>query len=180
MKPHLLAATAVFSLILLVPGGAFANQLPGDDDTDTFTNSNEFADDYPDYSKDGNWETNETELKQAHSEITNLMITQNDTPLEQYTGPDIPLTMVYIDDDTMVVGFDTMVVGFDTMVVGFDTMVVGFDTMVVGFDTMAAYFDVPIEPEYLQFFLGIDEPVEIKYVEFQPESHSSENRIKQW
>ncbi len=30
MKPHLLAATIVFSLILLVPGGAFANQLPGD------------------------------------------------------------------------------------------------------------------------------------------------------
>ncbi len=54
------------------------------------------------------------------------------------------------------------------------------DTLVVGLDTMAAYFDVPIEPEYLQFFLGIDEPVEIKYVEFQPESHSSENRIKQW
>jgi hypothetical protein len=153
-----ISAAFLLAAVLLIPANALAinaNDLEGQ--TTTIIQQTQDNKLEPDSSElpnpmQYNIETNLTELKAAHSEITNLMITQNDTPLADYTGPDLPLTVVYIDDDTLVVGLDPA----------------------------AAYFDVPVEPEYIQFYLGIDEPVEILYMQFQPESHATDNRIKQW
>ncbi len=88
-----------------------------------------------------NIETNLTDLKAAHSEVTNIMITQNESGLE-YAGPNIPFNMVYIDDDTLVVGLDPLL----------------------------AHPDYAISPEIIQEVLGIDLPVEVKYASFEDES----------
>jgi hypothetical protein len=147
----------LLAAVLLVPANALASDSVNDIEeqkTQNDYNNNKIEPDHTDTPNpmQASIDTNLTELNAAHSEITNMMITQNESTLEQYTGPDIPLTMVYIDDDTLVVGLDPA----------------------------AAYFDVPIEPEYIQFYLDITQPVEIQYVEFQPESHATPDRIKQW
>jgi hypothetical protein len=147
----------LLAAVLLVPANALASNSVND--LEEHKTQNDYTDNKlePDASDlpnpmQASIDTNLTDLHAAHSKVTNIMITQNESTLEQYTGPDIPLTMVYIDDDTLVVGLDPA----------------------------AAYFDVPIEPEYIQFLLDIDEAVEIQYVEFQPESHATPDRIKQW
>ncbi len=107
MKPHLLAAVMAFSAVLLVPGSALANysnQLEdGSHDDDNYGFSQQALASGPvDYSKDGDTETNLTALKDAHQELTEVMIDQNSS--EDLTVPDIPFIYTYVAGDKLVVG----------------------------------------------------------------------------
>ena len=121
-----------------------------DDDGHRYDGTNKLEPDFEDTPNEmaENIKTNLSVPKEAHSDVTNIMIEQNDTALEDYAGPDIPIVMVYIDDDILVIGLDPV----------------------------AMLFDPPIEPELMQHILDIDEAVEITYVEFTEEASASQTR----
>ncbi len=97
-----------FAVILLVPGGVFANNstLNSNDpeqyynDNYTYRDGNKLEPDFEDLPNEmeENIRTNLSTLDDTHSDVTNLMIEQNKTVLEDYDGPDIPIIMTYIDD----------------------------------------------------------------------------------
>ncbi len=149
-----ISLTLLFAAVLLIPANALANSVDDFQIPTTTNTDNKLEPDWQDTPNPmaQNIETNETQLARAHSDLTQIMMDQNQSLLLDYTGPDIPFTMVYIDDDTLVVGLDPVM----------------------------AYPELQIEPELIQHILGISIPVEIQYVTFEAQSHSSEDRTKSW
>ncbi len=149
MKPSLLAATLVFSVALLVPGSAlgnYSNQL--EDDYTSNNNNNGFTQQDlagvdVDYSKDGNTDTNETALKDAHQELTEIMMDQNSS--ENLIVPDIPFIYTYVAGDKLVVG-------------------IHFVAQLVG---------IEYTEQQIQDALGYDLPIVIEYGYVELESHVS-------
>ncbi len=147
----------LFAAVLLIPGGAFASN-------DTLnSNDPEQYDNYDDYRYYRNnqlepdttgeideqlaymLETNNHTLEDAHSDVTNIMIEQNDSEIdiEDYDGVHLPITMTYIDEDVLVVGLDPIM----------------------------THPDLIVEPSVLQDILNTDLPIEIIYLEFQSEAN---------
>ncbi len=71
----------LFAAVLLVPAGAFANNI---EDTNDYNYDNKLEPDHMDTANpyQANIDTNLTDLNAAHSKVTNIMIIQNETPLE--------------------------------------------------------------------------------------------------
>ncbi len=148
--------TSIALLILVGTVAPVLANIQGNDFEDDFfqgySNGNQLEPDFDELPNEmqQNIETNLTELEQAHVDLSNIMMIQNESTLYDYTGPDIPFTMVYIDDDTLVVGIDPL----------------------------ATYLPFEIEPELIQHILGIDAPVEVQYVSFLPEASTAQ--IQSW
>ncbi len=147
----------LFAAVLLIPGGAFASNDTlnsndpeqydnyNDNDNDTYRDGNKLEPDFEDLPNpmDENIETNQTVLKEAHSKLTQLMIAMdNDTEEFDDNFIYIPYTATYIDDDVLVVGISPNVL----------------------------LIDWPIYERDIINQIGIDVPIQIKYLEFVPET----------
>ncbi len=154
----------LFVTVLLIPGGAFASNdtLNSNDpeqyydDNDTYRDGNKLEPDFEDLPNpmEENIRTNLTTLDDAHSDVTNIMMQQNDSEIdiEDYDGVHLPITMTYIDEDILIVGLAPIM----------------------------AHPNLIVDPEIIQDILGIDLPIEIIYMDLGLESHATANTIKSW
>ena len=143
----------LFAAVLLVPGGAFANSMPNeleDANDDYYRDGNKLEPDFDELPNPmaENVRTNLTDkLEEAHSDVTNIMIEQNETELdiEDYDGIHVPIVMTYLDEDVLVVGIDAVM----------------------------AHPDLAVDPDDLQIALDLDIPIEIVYVSLESQSSST-------